>query len=270
MVTEPASEPTPEPTPEPAPVPTDGPVSEHPAPDLAPAEPTLPEPAPQLAPDAGPAPVASEMNAAVPLRSEQSLEPAAEPAPVALSSKLAEEPIAEETSEPRPIPDATAPNVAEPSTHRPPRPENSAARMAGDLARTVDKLLGSLPEQVAEISGWVGEVADGMGKAVSAAMAELFGGGEGAPSPVDVPLVPSVPAAPVPAAPIPVGGPSVAGGSSPSWTLSSAADHEKLLQHFAVLVLFSLALLQGGERRWIAREALAPSLLARPPNERPG
>ena len=173
----------------------------------------------------------------------------------------------EETHEQQPVPNA----AAESPVHRSAHSENIMEHVASDLTQTVDELLGSLPERVAEMSGWIGEVADIMAQAVSAAMDRLLGG-DAAPGPVDEPLVPyvPVPAAPPPAAPIPVGGPSFAGGSSPSWSLSSAADHEKQIQLFAVLVLFSLALMQGGERRWITHESLTPSMLARPPNERPG
>ena len=208
-----------------------------------------------------------------PAGSGLAVQPHVGPAPVEPSPKLDEDPTSENTPEPQPIPDAAAPDAAsKSSTHRPTRPESVVGRAAGQLVRTVNELLGSLHERVAGVSERIGKAADGMARAVSAMMAGLLGGGDGASGPADEPLVPyvPVPAAPPPTAPIPVGGPSFSGGSTSSWSLSSAADHEKLLQLFAVLALFSLALMQGGERRWITREPLSPSMLARPPNDRPG
>jgi hypothetical protein len=151
------------------------------------------------------------------------------------------------------------------------RSEMSGAHVAGDPARSIDELLGSLPGLVVEISGWIGEVADAMARAVSAAMNGLLAGGGGATGPADEPVIPSapVPAAPPTGAPVPAGGPTYFGGSSSSLSGFSHSGHDKVFQLFAVLILFSLAPLQDGERRRASREAFWPSMLARPPNERP-
>ena len=271
VVSQPAPDPVPQPTAEPAPEPVisqpvpEQPVPEQPTPEPASTDSALPEPAPAVAPV-----VPSEMSAAAPSTgSEQGL--AAEP--VAMSFKLSEDPVTEETYEQQPVPDAAVSGtVVEHPKHHSAPPENIMGRITSDLTQRVGELLASLPNQTAEMSGWIGNVADRMAQAVSKVLGGLLGSGNEAPNPVDEPLIPSVPlpAAPPPVPPVPVGGPSFASGSSSGWSISSASDHEKLLQQFAILILFSIVLLKGGEYRWITREPLAPSLLARPPNERPG
>ena len=119
----------------------------------------------------------------------------------------------------------------------------------------MDKVLGSLLDQIAAVGGRASELTAGLARTVSGAIGGLLGGRAEEPSPVGDPLIPPdapAPATPPPTVPIPVGKSYVAGGSFSGESVSSGGKSEKLMQQFAVLDVLS----QGS----------AP----RPPNERPG
>jgi len=144
--------------------------------------------------------------------------------------------------------------------------------MASEFARAVDKLLGSLFDQIVVLGGRASELGGRLARAVSGVLGGLVGG-VGMPSPVGDPLIPPdapAPAAPPPAVPIPVGGSSLVGGSFSGESVSSGGKSEKLVQQFAVLDVLSLSLLQGSGPPWYSREPIGPNSMPRPPNERPG
>ena len=137
----------------------------------------------------------------------------------------------------------------------------------------MDKVLGSLLDQIAAVGGRASELTAGLARTVSGAIGGLLGGRAEEPSPVGDPLIPPdapAPATPPPTVPIPVGKSYLAGGSFSGESVSSGGKSEKLMQQFAVLDVLSLPLLQGSERPWTWHEPLRPNSAPRPPNERPG
>jgi hypothetical protein len=148
------------------------------------------------------------------------------------------------------------------------------------LAQPLAQPLPFLYERTTELFRGSGEL---VGQMAQAADEALGGGGltnqlqqqakaSGEPvAPSDEPVAP--PAAPIPAVPplAPGGGGSAPVGYSSSFLSasgSSASDAFQLL--FAILVVFSVALLQGGKLSWLRREPLRPSSALRLAVERPG
>jgi hypothetical protein len=144
--------------------------------------------------------------------------------------------------------------------------ERSAAE---SLRGGVEKLV----ENAAVVASRVEEMANKVAGAVANAVAALLGGSsssEGAPGPpADAPVVP--PAVPAPAAPMPAGGPSSPSGASFSGGSGHYGhDYNLPLEELAVLVLSSIALLQGGKLRSLSGGSLGPHSALRPAIERPG
>jgi hypothetical protein len=136
-----------------------------------------------------------------------------------------------------------------------------------------------LYERTTEHFGRGGELVAQVGQVVQAADEALSSGG-GLPNHQQQqaggePVAPAEPVAP-PAAPLPAVPPlAPGGGSAPVGYASSflgasgsSADAFQLM--FAILILFSVALLQGGKPSWQRREPLRPSSALRLAVERPG
>jgi hypothetical protein len=119
-----------------------------------------------------------------------------------------------------------------------------------DYEQTSTELMGRTAAAVGELAQAVGRVPSGSGGV--------------APNQAGVPATPAAPP-PVPGAPpvLPVGY-----SSSLLVASGSAADAFQLL--FAVLALFSIALLQGGRLSWLRRESHAPPTAVVLAIERPG
>jgi hypothetical protein len=155
------------------------------------------------------------------------------------------------------------------------------ADVVGDLAQTVGALLGGLlgeggapdpaSNRVAQLAAFlyartadmVERDAELMGRMVRTADEAL--GGE-VPNQAGEPIAP--PVAPLPAVPVAPGGSAPVGYSFFLSASGSSADAFQPL--FAVLVLFSIALLQGGKSSWQRRNPLRPSSALRLAVERPG
>jgi hypothetical protein len=133
-------------------------------------------------------------------------------------------------------------------------------------------------QATAELIEWSAAAAGELTRAASGA---LSGGGvapnqEAGGAPPAAPPAPAAPtpAAPAPAAPlppVPVAPPVAPGGYSSSSVVvgsGSAGDAFQLL--FAILVVFSVALLQGGRLSWLRREAHGPPSALALAIERPG
>jgi hypothetical protein len=132
-------------------------------------------------------------------------------------------------------------------------------------------------QATAELIEWSAAAAGELTREASGA---LSGGGGVAPNQEAGGAPPAAPAAPVPAAPpapaaplppVPVAPPVAPGGYSSSSVVvgsGSAGDAFQLL--FAILVVFSVALLQGGRLSWLRREAHGPPSALALAIERPG
>jgi hypothetical protein len=157
-------------------------------------------------------------------------------------------------------------------------PRTAAERsVAESLAGGVEKLVertAELVENAVGLTGRVEEVANKVAVAAANAVGGLLGGSSssegGRSPPADAPpVVP--PAVPAPATPVPAGGPSSPSGTSFSGGSSfSGHDHDLPLEELAVLVLSSIALLQGGKLRPLSQVFRRPESALRPVLERPG
>jgi hypothetical protein len=127
-------------------------------------------------------------------------------------------------------------------------------------------------QATAELIEWSAAAAGELTRAASGA---LSGGGV-APNQEagGAPAAPPAPAAPAPAAPlppVPVAPPVAPGGySSSSVVVGSGSAGEAFQLLFAILVVFSVALLQGGRLSWLRREAHGPPSALALAIERPG
>jgi hypothetical protein len=143
----------------------------------------------------------------------------------------------------------------------------AAERSAGGLEKVV--------EHAVVVAGWFEETANKVAGGVANAVGGLLGGSSSssgrAPSPADAPPPVVPPAVPAPAAPVPAGGPSSPLGVSFSGGSGhSGHDHDLPLEELAILVAFSIALLQGGNLRSLSGSLLGPHSALRPAIERPG
>jgi hypothetical protein len=145
---------------------------------------------------------------------------------------------------------------------------SSKERLAAALAHGVDDVLDSYSTKAAEAAiALVEKTTDlvaGLVHSVGGLLSGLFGGGTD--DPVNDPSIPA--SIPMPTAPtsVPGGGSSPAVNSLSSGSVSSGSDRELLM---AVLVLFSIALLQG-KLSWLRREPLRPRAGLQLAIERPG
>jgi hypothetical protein len=131
-------------------------------------------------------------------------------------------------------------------------PDPADSRVAQPVAFLPYERTPGLFERVSELVGRMVQTADG-----------ALGGG--LPKQTGEPGAP--PVAPLPVVPVAPGGPAPV-GSAFFGAAGSSADAFQLL--FAILVLFSVALLQGGKPSWRCREPLRPSSALRLAVERPG
>jgi len=141
---------------------------------------------------------------------------------------------------------------------------SAAERLSGVLAHTMDGLLDSYSEAVADLAERTTDVVGGIAHTMGKLLGGLFGGG--ADGPVDDPSVPAnipVPASPIP---VPVDG-SFAGGPHSSVSGSPGGGSVLLA---AVLILFLSAVFRGGKLSWYRREPLEPHSALRLALERPG
>jgi hypothetical protein len=149
-----------------------------------------------------------------------------------------------------------------------PEEASTAEHLVGGLAHAVDNLLDSYPTTAAEAAiALVEKTTDlvaGLAHSVGGLLSGLFGGGTD--DPVNDPSIPT--SIPMPTAPtsVPGGGSSPAAGFLSSGSLSSGSAPVLLI---AVLVLFSIALLQG-KLSWIRCEPLRPRAGPQLAIERPG
>jgi hypothetical protein len=153
-----------------------------------------------------------------------------------------------------------------------PTPSTAADNLAAAVAQIADDAVESVTdvaqasigaegaskekELIERSAAAVGELAQAAGRAL---------GGGVAPNQAGVPATPPAAPPPVPVAP-PV--PPVGYSSSLLVASGSAADAFQLL--FAVLALFSVALLQGGRLSWLRRESHGPPTAVVLAIERPG
>jgi hypothetical protein len=128
--------------------------------------------------------------------------------------------------------------------------------VASYLLQQIDGLL----KQVNVAAGMVAEALRTLGKAIGGLFEPL--GGASSPAPQTPAGSPAVPA-PAP--------PASGSGSYLKASSSSGGSYERLpLAEFAVLAMFSFALLQGGKRSWPGRDCLRPASLPRRAVEHPG
>jgi hypothetical protein len=241
-----------------------------------------PEPSPEPAPEPESTPTDTAPTDAVgstdpaPVAPAPTAEPYSEPTP---------EPTSQ--SEPQLIPDS-ATNLTDPGPATPLTEEDVAA----SVAQLVDDLLESYSEQVADV---VEQVTDAV-ELISEALGGLMGGdwtpgptedlieqvgnavaniaqatggafsAEGVSNQADEAFTP--PIVPAPTVPVAPGAPAPASSSSFLSTSWSSTDTFQLL--FAVLLLFSVALLQGGKLLWRHCDALGPRSVLQLAVERPG
>jgi hypothetical protein len=140
--------------------------------------------------------------------------------------------------------------------------------LSGPVAQPLLALHG-FPERASELLQGAGDAVTNLAQATGGL---LGGGGEPhqAHKPIPAPAAPA-PAAPPPVAPPLLPAPVAPGGYSSSSVLvgsGSAGDAFHLL--FAVLAVFSVALLQGGRLSWLRRESHGPPTAFTLAIERPG
>jgi hypothetical protein len=155
-------------------------------------------------------------------------------------------------------------------------PDPAGNPVAQPVAFLYERTTG-LYERTTELFGRGGELVGQMAQMVQAPDQALSGGGlpnqqqqaGGEPVAPAEPVAP--PDAPLPAVPpLAPGGGSAPVGYSSSFLGASGSSGDAFQLLFAILILFSVALLQGGKTSWHRREPLRPSSALRLAVERPG
>jgi hypothetical protein len=148
---------------------------------------------------------------------------------------------------PQPIPESVRSSEGVPASEE----ASSAERLAGVLAHVVDDMLDSYPTKAAEAAAALAEKTTDLVAGIAHSVGGLLGG-------IPVPTAPT---------PDPDGQSLPAAGSLSSGSGSSSGSAPVLL--IAVLVLFSIALVQG-KLWWLSCEPLRPRAGPRLALERPG
>jgi hypothetical protein len=139
--------------------------------------------------------------------------------------------------------------------------------LVGDLAAQPLAALHGWTERTSELLEWAGAAASNVAQATSGSLgADADGAPRQTDKPLPAPVVP-LPVAPLPVAPVAPGGPA---GNVSSFLSASGSPADPLQLPLAVLVAFSIALLQGGKYVCHRREPLRPHSALRLAVERPG
>jgi len=202
----------------------------------------VPEPIPELVSEAAPAPASESVLAEL---------ATSEPAPGSVLNLVTTTELMASAS---PVTDeSTAPEL-----------EDTLESLGARVLQLADGLLNSRFELAIGLSEQIGSLVSEMLQWVNGLLGGLLGGGEApggkAPSPVNAPSTPTVPAPP-PAPPV---------ASSTGNSLSESKDSDStILLSLGVLVSFSILLLDG-RFSWLSRDFLKPSSALRLATERPG